>query len=60
MKIYIAHCYYSGGRVIKFRTQAENDKSTDDLKPIANAIAFSFAKRMPEKVEFVACPVQGG
>ena len=58
MKMYIAHCHYSGGRTVKFRTQAEDNQSVETLKPIANAIAFTFTQKMPESVEFVPCPVQ--
>ena len=55
MKWYIAKCYFNGGRVIKFRTQAY---STEGLEPTANAIAMTFTGRIPEKVEFVLCPIQ--
>ncbi|MBP1546325.1 MAG: hypothetical protein J6A37_06975 [Oscillospiraceae bacterium] len=59
MKTYITHCHYSDGRVVKFRTQVASDIRIEDLKPNAYAIAFTFTKKMPEKIEFVACPIQG-
>lgn len=55
MKMYIAKCFF-GNKVIKFRTQAY---STEGLEPTANAIAMALTGRIPDKVEFVACPVQG-
>ena len=57
MKWYIAKCYYNGGRVVKFRTQACD---TVGLKPIAAAIAYGFTGRIPVEIVFDLCPIQMG
>lgn len=54
MKMYIANCFF-GNKVIKFRTQADN---TEGLEPTANAIAMTLTGRIPDRIEFVLCPVQ--
>lgn len=55
MKWYIAKCYFNGGRIIKFRTQAYN---TEGLEPTANAIAMTLTGRIPDRIEFDLCPIQ--
>lgn len=55
MKWYIAKCYFNGGGVLKFRTQAH---STEGLKPTVNAIVMTFTGRVPDRVEFALCPIQ--
>ena len=54
MKMYIAKCFF-GNKVIKCRTQAH---SIEGLEPTANAIAMTFTGRIPDRIEFVLCPVQ--
>lgn len=58
MKMYIAHCFYNGNRVVKFRTQAEENIEEEQLKPIAKAIAYNFTGHIPNDVKFVLCPIQ--
>ena len=57
MKLYIAKCYYSGGMVVKFRTQACD---TIGLEPLAAAIAYGLTGRAPLWVDFDLCPIQIG
>ena len=54
MKMYIAKCFFVFF-LIKFRTQAH---STEGLKPTVNAIAMTLTGRIPDRIEFVLCPVQ--
>lgn len=54
MKMYIAKCFF-GNKVIKFRTQAY---STKGLESTANAIAMTLTGHIPDRIEFVLCPIQ--
>lgn len=39
--------------------EAKREHTAEGLEPTANAIAMTLTGRIPDRVEFVACPVQG-